>query len=117
MGSAKSRIPTITVCRGCCCGTPEKHPDVDHDGQLARLRTEVEGRARVASSDCLDVCERSNVVVVNPSPAARAKGARPVWLGSVVDDDRLADIASWVNAGGPGAERFPQALARHRFLP
>lgn len=26
--------PAVSVCRGCCCGTP-KIPDVDHAGQLA----------------------------------------------------------------------------------
>ncbi|MCW2506633.1 MAG: hypothetical protein JWO79_4917, partial [Actinomycetia bacterium] len=53
----------VTVCRGCCCGTERKHPGIDHDGLLAAL-AEV-GAVRV--SDCLDVCEDSNVVVVQPS--------------------------------------------------
>ncbi|MFY1632080.1 hypothetical protein ACN27F_02145 [Solwaraspora sp. WMMB335] len=58
----------VTVCRGCCCGTSRKHPDVDHDGQLRALRA---SGARVRVVDCLNTCERSNVVVVQPVPAAR----------------------------------------------
>ncbi|MGI5414990.1 hypothetical protein [Actinomadura luteofluorescens] len=50
---------------------------VDHDDQLARLREA--GPVRV--SRCLDVCERANVIVVQPSAAGRTAGARPVWLG------------------------------------
>ncbi|MFJ9030635.1 hypothetical protein ACIRQP_19335 [Streptomyces sp. NPDC102274] len=30
--------PTVTVCRGCCCGTP-RAPHLDHAAQLADLRT------------------------------------------------------------------------------
>ena len=27
----------VTLCRGCCCGTVEKRPDVDHEAQRVRL--------------------------------------------------------------------------------
>lgn len=92
----------VTVCRGCCCGDAAKIPGVDHAGQIPKLRAALDGAAPVRASECLDVCDQANVVVVQPSPAGRAAGGRPVWLGLVNDDEALADIAAWIRAGGPG---------------
>jgi hypothetical protein len=55
---------TVTVCRGCCCGQAEKNPRTDHTAQVARLREALPPGARLRQSDCLDVCERSNVVII-----------------------------------------------------
>ena len=41
-------------------------------------------------------------MVVTPSWAGRHSGARPVWLGEVLDEDLTSEIADWVAAGGPG---------------
>jgi hypothetical protein len=101
-GGPVSSQCTVTVCRGCCCGTVAKHPGVDHAGQLTRLRAALAGVAALRVSDCLDACERSNIIVVSPSPAGRDAGARPVWLGFVLDDDAIDDITTWIRAGGPG---------------
>ncbi|KOV78492.1 hypothetical protein [Nocardia sp. NRRL S-836] len=106
--------PKITVCRGCCCGTARKHPDVDHDHQLAVLRSRLGRAVRVA--DCLDACEVSNVVVVVPGPAARAAGARPVWVGSVLADEAVDGVVEWVEAGGPGSAAAPPEVAA-RIVP
>jgi (2Fe-2S) ferredoxin len=106
---------TVTVCRGCCCGTVSKHPDVDHDGQLRVLRAAAGQQHRVRASDCLNVCDRSNVVVVQPTPAARRAGARPVWLGGVLDDGAVAAITEWLADGGPGIAAIPESLASHTF--
>jgi (2Fe-2S) ferredoxin len=118
----------VTVCRGCCCGT-SKHPDVDHAGQVARLRAAVAGTAgaagaagapgvgRLRVSDCLDVCERSNVVVVSPSAAGRSAGGRPVWVGEVLHPDVLEAVLAWVRAGGPGLADPPADLDHHVFSP
>lgn len=99
----------VTVCRGCCCGTAEKHPDVDHDGQLDRLRAAV-GAGRVQVADCLDSCDYSNVVVVRPAKAAREAGARPVRLGEILTDELVEHVVGWVMAGGPGRAEMPDAL-------
>jgi hypothetical protein len=106
----------VTVCRGCCCGRPEKNPGTDHRAQLTTLRERL-GAHRVRVSDCLDVCERSNVIVVSPAPSARADGARPVWLGLIHDTDAVADIADWIQAGGPGLAEPPAILELYRFAP
>jgi (2Fe-2S) ferredoxin len=102
----------VVVCRDCCCGTA-KVTGVDHAAQTARLEAEVPVRV----SDCLDVCEHANVIVVQPSAAARATGARPVWLGLVNDPDATEDIARWVQAGGPGVAPCPDILDLYVFTP
>ncbi|MEV7601550.1 (2Fe-2S) ferredoxin domain-containing protein [Kitasatospora sp. NPDC089797] len=101
---------TVTVCRDCCCGSRTKHPDVDHAAQFERLRAAVGSAGRVRASKCLDVCTQSNVVVVGPSSEGRAAGARPVWLGFVLMDGMIDDIAAWVAAGGPGVAEPPGLL-------
>ncbi|MGI8589639.1 MAG: hypothetical protein ACR2M5_01395 [Nakamurella sp.] len=109
--------PTVTVCRDCCCGTTSKHPDVDHDGQLRALPTGIEGAGQVKVSKCLDACERSNVVVVTPSPAGRRAGARPVWLEGVLDEEATAQVVQWATAGGPGVSDPPGLLDLQAFTP
>ncbi len=108
---------TVTVCRGCCCGSAAKHPDVDHGAQLAELRERLKGVAQVRVSSCLDTCERSNVVVVTPSDAGRAAGARPAWLGDVLAEDATEEIVEWVRAGGPGVSDPPLAVDLRLFSP
>ncbi|MEV6235748.1 hypothetical protein [Lentzea sp. NPDC051838] len=100
----------LTVCRGCCCGTEKKHPGFDHEGQLRALREAV-GEKQVQVADCLDSCDFSNVVVVRPSPSARADGARPVWFGGVLGDEATRHVVEWVAAGGPGRVAVPDELA------
>jgi hypothetical protein len=107
---------TVTVCRGCCCGTP-KVPGLDHAAQLAGLKSEVGDIAHVRAVNCLDACEQANVVVIQPSPAGRAAGGRPVWLGLVNDPDASADITAWVRAGGPGLADPPDILDLYAFQP
>ncbi|MFG2558673.1 (2Fe-2S) ferredoxin domain-containing protein [Streptomyces sp. NPDC048496] len=108
--------PTVSVCRGCCCGTP-KIPDVDHAGQLATLRRSLGEIATVRAVECLDACEQANVIVVQPSAEGRRAGGRPVWLGLVNDPDAVADIVTWVEAGGPGLADAPDILDLYTFRP
>ncbi|MGW5475469.1 (2Fe-2S) ferredoxin domain-containing protein [Streptomyces sp. NPDC004008] len=107
---------TVTVCRGCCCGTA-KVPGVDHAAQLATLKAELASVAQVRAVNCLDACEQANVIVVQPSSAGRAAGGRPVWLGLVNDPDVTADIAAWVRGGGPGLAEPPDILDLYEFSP
>ncbi|WP_189297531.1 (2Fe-2S) ferredoxin domain-containing protein [Streptomyces cinerochromogenes] len=101
----------VVVCRDCCCGSPKVTGD--HAAQTARLRAEVPVRI----SDCLDVCDQANVIVVQPSTTGRAAGARPVWLGLVNDPDATEDIVAWVRAGGPGVAPQPDILDLYAFTP
>jgi len=101
------------VCRGCCCGTSRKVPTLDHDEQVRRLARITEVRI----TDCLDVCEQANVIVVQPSPAGRAAGGRPVWLGLVNQPEAIDDIATWIRAGGPGLAEPPDILALYISTP
>lgn len=109
--------PTVTLCRGCCCGTLRKHPDVDHVGQVERLREGTAGAGRVKLSDCLDACAQSTVAVVSPSPAGRAAGGKPVWLLGVLDRETEDEIAEWVRDGGPGVVDPPGMLDLRVFTP
>ncbi|MEU8205843.1 (2Fe-2S) ferredoxin domain-containing protein [Streptosporangium sp. NPDC049046] len=103
----------ITVCRDCCCGSVRKVPALDHDEQIRRL-AEV---ADVRVTECLDVCDQANVLIVQPTPEGRAAGGRPVWLALVNDEDATADVAEWVRAGGPGLVPLPPILELYRFTP
>ena len=105
---------TVTVCRGCCCGTAS---GFDHAGQLTHLRKAVADVAVVRVSGCLDTCAHANVIVVQPSPAGRRAGGRPVWLGLVNDTDAADDIAAWIRAGGPGLADPPGVLELYAFTP
>jgi (2Fe-2S) ferredoxin len=114
-GEAAPR-PTVTVCRGCCCGSP-KVTGLDHTAQLRDLRRALDGSATVRVTDCLDACERANVIVVQPSAAGRKAGGRPVWLGLVNDPDAIADITAWIEGGGPGLTEPPGILDLYAFKP
>jgi hypothetical protein len=115
-GAEAADLCTVTVCRGCCCGTP-KIPNLDHAAQLADLRKALSGVARVRPVNCLDACEHANVIVVQPSAAGRRAGGRPVWLGLVNDPDATADITAWVGGGGPGLAEPPGILDLYAFTP
>ncbi|GAA2609635.1 MULTISPECIES: (2Fe-2S) ferredoxin domain-containing protein [Streptomyces] len=107
---------TVTVCRGCCCGTA-KIPGPDHPAQLDQLRSSLAQTAQLRVTGCLDACEHANVIVIQPSASGRAAGGRPVWLGLVNDRGAADDIAAWVDAGGPGLADPPGVLDLYAFTP
>lgn len=108
----------VLLCRDCCCGTTTKHPSVDHGAQ----RDEIEAlddpagrrglRVRVRVVDCLDECDRSNVVLVRDF-TWRPGGRRPhdTWLGGVLTPGSTEAVVAWVREGGP----VPASLQRHVF--
>lgn len=95
----------IRVCRDCCCGSREKHPDVDHDALLADLTDGTRGHAEVDVTRCLLACDRSNVVVVSPGP---------YWFGDVLSRELVHELIIWIRAGGPDV-RLSGSLARRRI--
>ncbi|MDQ2880787.1 MAG: (2Fe-2S) ferredoxin domain-containing protein [Actinomycetota bacterium] len=108
--------PTVTVCRGCCCGT-RKVPLLDHTAQLADLRQSLTGMATVRTTDCLDTCDHANVMVIQPSAQGRHAGGHPVWLGWVNYPNAIRDITAWITAGGPGIADPPEVLDHYTFTP
>jgi len=109
-----SRRPATTVllCRGCCCGTAAKHPQLDHEQQEQALRAAA-GHAEIGVRvvDCLDECDRSNVVVVRRP--GRLVRDRDTWFGSVLTDGATDALAAWLHEGAP--ERLPPRLVGLRF--
>lgn len=105
----------VMLCRDCCCGT-DKHPRTDHDGQRDALlaldgvgAVDGKGGVRVRVVECLDQCDRSNVVLVRDFTGGR----RPVdtWLGGVLDPGATERVVGWVGEGG----ELPRELEPHRF--
>ena len=89
---------SVLVCRGCCCGT-DKHPNTPHREQVAILRrAALAAGARFATTDCLDACTHSNVVVLRRRCAG---GTETFWLGRVLRAGDTALIAAWIARGGP----------------
>ncbi len=68
-------------------------------------------------SDCLKVCERSNVVVVHPAPEVRRRGTRVVHLGDILDESLVSAVVAWLDAGGPGVAPPPAVLLDRIFDP
>lgn len=115
-GSEESAEPLVVVCRGGDCGSRRKHPEVDHQAQLAAIREGVGAGASVVVSRCLDACDHSNVVVVLPGSAGR-DFAEPVWVGEVNDQATTAEVIEWVQQGGPGIVDPPVLVDIKHFTP
>lgn len=102
-------VPGLTVCR-LCAGETLATSDPRPGGQLARIEAiAATGDAGLTLVDCLDACERGDVVVVRPSPAARAEHG-PVWFERLAGDAPSEDLHRWVRAGGPGRSPVPESL-------
>ena len=103
----------VLLCRGCCCGTRDKHPNVDHDAQELRLEETAAAQPGVELRvvDCLDECDRSNVVVL------RTRGLSPrerdTWLGGLLTTRATTALAGWITDGAAGP--LPDAVAGLRF--
>jgi predicted metal-binding protein len=103
----------VLLCRGCCCGTRDKHPKVDHDAQEHHLETAADAHPGVELRvvECLDECDRSNVAVLR-RPGVPAK-ERDTWLGGLLTDRATTALAAWIAEGGDGP--LPDALSGLRF--
>ena len=107
--SATNR-PGLTAC-ALCAGETLGDGDLLEGGQRARLdRIAACGLARLTYVECLDECERGDVVVVRPAAHRRAAGAAPVWLERLAGDELTGELADFLRAGGPGACPVPRAL-------
>lgn len=107
----------LVVCRGCCCASSTKHPEIDHEARLDRVRRLAAAAPEVVPvkvSDCLGPCEYADVIVVTPTAAGRRNGARPVWFG-FADDHALNLVCAWAASGGPGLAEMPDELSLHQI--
>lgn len=105
--------PGLTAC-SLCAGETLGERDALPGGQLTRLRRLAEdGAADLTLSECLDECERGDVVVVRPTGAARRRGARPVWFERLAGDELTDELAGWLRGGAAGAAPVPDALRDH----
>ena len=106
-------LPGLTAC-SLCAGETLGQDDPEPGGQMARLRAMAErGAARLTLVECLDECERGDVVVARPSGMCRRAGAGPVWFERLAGDRGTAALERWLRAGGPGARPLPSELAEH----
>ncbi len=109
-------IPGITACR-LCAGETLGDSDTHPGGQLERIRAiAARGDARLTVVDCLDACERGDVIVARPTPSARAKQP-PVWFERLAGDDLTSELHGWLRAGGPGISALPESLRKHVIEP
>ena len=107
-------VPGLTVCR-LCAGETLGASDPRPGGQLARVEAvAATGDAALTLVDCLDACERGDVVVVRPAPAARTEHV-PVWFERLAGDAPSDSLHRWVRAGGPGRSPVPEDLAPLRI--
>jgi len=65
----------VLLCRGCCCGTRDKHPKTDHDRQerLLEVAADAHPGVELRVVECLNECDRSNVAVLR-RPASATPG-------------------------------------------
>jgi (2Fe-2S) ferredoxin len=105
----------VLACAGCCCGHPGRSRAAPSPGALRREMRRafraagLEGRARLAFTECLGPCSESNVVL------AYVDG-RPVWLRRMDTAEAFAALLEHlaaVTAGLPAA--LPAILARRSF--
>ena len=101
----------VLLCRGCCCGTAREAPQDRPRRPSGTPCLDCDGAAgvRVRVVDCLDQCDRSNVVLVRDFTGGR----RPhdTWLGGVLNPRTTEHLVTWVQDGGA----LPRELVPHRF--
>ena len=106
----------IFACVGCCCGHPDrggpKTPPRTLKREMRRAFREsgMEGRLRLAFTDCLGPCSEANVVFVYLP-------GRPIWLRRVNDVDAFRCVIGWARGAlADGADGcLPPLLAMRSF--
>ena len=111
----------ILACMGCCCGHAERGGPKTAPGMLKRemrrafRHAGLEGRARLAFTDCLGPCSEANVVVVYGRSA-------PLWLRRVNAIEPFAMLLDWLRDSLAESNRaagvdgpLPPALAMRTF--
>src|SRR5262249_22393649 len=105
----------ILACVGCCCGHPErggpKTPPrvLKREMRRAFRSAELDGRARLAFSDCLGPCSEANGIFLY-------LGGRPAWLRRSISIEPFEILLGWLRQRLDGADSaLPSALASRAF--
>jgi hypothetical protein len=118
--SSRNRGPPIAdaglllACVGCCCGRPEpggpKTPPRTLKREMRRAHREagLEGRVRLALTDCLGPCSEANVVFLYLD-------GRPRWFRRVNSVEVFAALLAWARDGHGDDAALPPALAARSF--
>ncbi len=114
MSRRAERVLGVTVCT-LCAGETLGDGDPEPGGQLVRLGLMCRaGGWTLTDVECLDECERGDVVVVHPSRNAREL-ERPQWFAGLAGQDLTAALDRWLAEGGPGIARPEPALEALRL--
>jgi cobaltochelatase CobN len=114
-GVAISESGLVFACVGCCCGHVERGGPKTAPRTLKRemrrafRESGVDGRLRLAFTDCLGPCSEANVVFFYSM-------GRPLWLRRVNDVEAFAALLTWAREVlDGGAAALPPALAARSF--
>jgi cobaltochelatase CobN len=105
----------ILTCAGCCCGHPA------HGGALSPQRTlkstlrrlykasGLDGRVRLAFTDCLGPCSEANVILVYLH-------GRPLWFRRMNAPELISALLDYSRTASPDGEpTLPAELADRSF--
>jgi cobaltochelatase CobN len=114
-GAPISESGLVFACVGCCCGHAERGGPktlprtLKREMRRAFRDSGVEGRLRLAFTDCLGPCSEANVVFLYLA-------GRPLWLRRVNDIDAFRTILDWARSALEDDDRrLPPALATRSF--
>lgn len=95
---------------GSCSGETLGESDLLCGGQLARIQAiEATRDATLTVVECLDECERGDVIAVRPVTAVRSVQG-PVWFERLAGEELSGELHAWIRAGGPGIAEVPGPL-------
>jgi len=113
--TAIADVALILACVGCCCGHAErgapKTPPRTLKREMRRAfrRAGLDGRARLAFSECLGPCSEANVVFLYLE-------GRPVWLRRINSVEPFVMLLDWLGGVLDGGRRaLPRLLAERAF--
>ena len=105
----------VLACAGCCCGHPESGGPKTSPRALkaatrrAFRRSGLDGRVRLAFTECLGPCSEANVVFFY------LRG-HPLWFRRMNSPELIAALADYARAAvNAGDDALPAALADRSF--
>jgi cobaltochelatase CobN len=109
----------VLACAGCCCGHPEtggpKTPPrvLKAATRRAFRKSGLDGRVRLAFTDCLGPCSEANVIFFYA-------GGRPFWFRRINSPELIAALVDFARAATAPeaidpAAALPDGLAPHAF--